>query len=466
MLNMRPKVTVYITCHNYARFVKDAVESIKAQLLDDWELLIIDDGSQDNSREVIEELANLLGERVKTFFNESPQGLPFCANLAIDEAKGEYLIRLDADDYLDEAALLTMAAYLDKHQDIALVFPNYVYVDEDGTYLGVEQRKRIGEEAKVLDLPAHGACTMVRKRVLKAVGGYSREYNAQDGHEIWLNICNRYRVGNITTPLFFYRQHGASLTQNQQRVLSARQNIKRGAAKKFEGEVSVRVVGVIPAKNTYKDMPNVCLEPIAGKPLIDYTIEEALSSGSLDHVFVTSDDSKVIEHCQKNYPEVLTNLRSLELSHRYTKHIEVMNDAIEHLEAEMEIYPDIITVLNVHTPLRFANDIDEAVDTLLLYNVDSITSVYEDYDLHFLHGENGLEPLNRGALNQLRLEREALYVDNGAIKALWRDVLSGPNLFGQKFGHIVMPQERSILYSDSFTKRIIESCLSDMNAGV
>ena len=53
------------------------------------------------------------------------------------------------------------------------------------------------------------------KRILKSVGGYSTEFKAQDGHEIWLNICNRYNVANLNTPLFYYRKHDFSITQNK-----------------------------------------------------------------------------------------------------------------------------------------------------------------------------------------------------------------------------------------------------------
>ena len=124
-------------------------------------------------------------------------------------------MRLDADDFLDENALLILAGYLDRHPDIALVFPNYIYVDKRGQCLGVEQRKRIGSESQVLDLPAHGACTLVRKRVLKSVGGYNENFDRQDGYDLWLKVINRYRVANVETPLFYYRQHDESLTRNE-----------------------------------------------------------------------------------------------------------------------------------------------------------------------------------------------------------------------------------------------------------
>lgn len=455
---MAPKVTVYITCHNYGRFVAQAIESVYSQIYGDWELLIIDDGSIDDSVSIIQALAARQAGKVRVYLNPESKGLPHCANLAIEEARGAYLIRLDADDYFDESALLTMAIFLDQNPEVALVYPNYVYVAEDGGYLGIEHRKKVGIETKVLDLPAHGACTMVRRRVLKSVGGYSGEHKAQDGHQIWLKILNRYRIANVATPLFFYRQHGSSLTADKSRLLNARREIKRAIASRHEGDIKVRVGGIIPAKNIGSHIPNICLAPIAGKPLIDYAIEAALDSKALDYVFVTSDDVNVLKHCEK-FPGVITNLRPMDLSERNVKLIEVMRDAVAHLEGDHRIYLDVLAVLNVHTPLRNAGDIDEAVDSLLLYNVDSVASVYEDHDLHFQHGEHGLEPLNRGAMNQLTLEREALYVDNSAVRVLWRDVLTTDSLFGQTVGHIVMPMERSARIDGYPSRFIVEKLI-------
>lgn len=457
---MPVKVSVYLTCHNYGRFVAEAIDSVYDQLFDDWELLIINDGSSDDSKEVIDAKAQERPDRVRIFHNTEPEGLANCANLAIDQAQGQYIIRLDADDYFDESALLTMATFLDRNPNVALVYPNYQYVDEDGNFLGVEQRKRVGTESKVLDLPAHGACTMARKRVLKSVGGYSTDYRAQDGHQIWLKILNRYQVANVSTSLFYYRQHSVSMTRDMDRVLQARRAIKRDLANREGGDVRIKSLGIIPAKNTYREINDVCLQKIAGKALIDYTLDAAFESGALDWVLVASDDQRVLDHCAERHANVLGYLRPIELSHSHVRLAEVVTDAVEHMEKAHQHFPDAMAVLNVHTPLRTHADINEAIDTLQLYNVDSVTSVYEDLDLHFHHGEYGLEPLNYGALDQIQLEREALYVDNNAIKVIWRDVLSQKNLFGQRFGHIVMPIERSLtLYGESNRWMIEESLI-------
>ena len=456
---MRPKVTVYITCYNYGRFVEQAIESVFSQIFENWELIIIDDASKDNSQKIISNLHYVQDKRVTTFFHSKQRGLPFCANLAIKEAKGEYIIRLDADDYFDQSALLSMTTFLDKNPEIALVFPNYILIDEDGTYLGVEHRKRLGTESKLLDLPAHGACTMVRKRVIKSIGGYSSSYDAQDGHQVWLKILKRYKVADITTPLFFYRQHNLSMSRNLNKLYKARKKIKSDIASGDSGSLRLSASCIIPAKNTYEDSPNICLEHVAGKPLIDYADEAALDSNHIDYIQITSDDQKVLDYCLKSFPKVLTNLRPKELSYKHVKLISVMRDATFQLEEEHSIYTDIVAVLNIHNPFIEGSDIDEAIDTLRLYDVDSVTSVYEDFDLHFVHGKLGLEPINKGAMNQLRLEREALYVDNNAIKIFWRDVLSGDNLFGKTLGHIVMPFHKSWLVGENENYWIIEKLI-------
>ena len=385
--------------------------------------------------------------------------LAYCANIALKHAKGEYIIRLDADDYLDEAALLVMAKYLDANQDIALVYPNYYYVNEEGNFLGLERRKIIGKEVEVLDLPAHGACTMVRKRILKSIGGYSTEFKAQDGHEIWLNICNRYKVSNINTPLFYYRRHNLSITQDDSLLLDARKKIKRNIVK----NKNFKSIAIIQAKNTYEDNPDICFEKIGKKPLIYYSIIECIKASTITDILVTTDDMEVIKYCNKNFPKIMTNFRPKKLSHYSTKYAEVTKAAIDFLEQEKSYHPDIISVINLHTPLRSFRDIDESVDTLILQDVDTVISVYEDYDLHFLHGSKGLEPLNKGALNEIRLEREALYVDNHAVKTLWRDTLENNSLIGNKIGHIVMPYERSINFANNFYKNIIKNKLFNVS---
>jgi CMP-N-acetylneuraminic acid synthetase len=445
MTSIQPRATVYVPSHDYGRFLQEALDSIGAQTFTAWEAIVIDDGSTDETAAVAEAFRARFADRVRVVRHETRRGLHACANAAFALARGEYVMRLDADDILDENALLVLVSYLDQRRDVDLVYPNYHYIDEQGRHLGFENRKKVGREARLLDLPAHGACTLVRKRVLKAVGGFSETATAQDGYELWLNVLQRHQaqVGNVETPLFSYRQHGASLSRDRDRILAARRQVKRDAVGRNEGPLRPRVAAIIAAKNTDAKAAGIVLESCAGRPLLEHTVQGALDAGVFDHVLVTTDDERVVEYCRR-WPSVLAELRPLELSLPGVRIAAIIDHAVNHLERAHQIYPDIVVQLSVLTPMRRPEHVREALDTLLAYDCDCVVSVYEDFDLHFIHGAHGLEPLNPGVIRQLQLEREALYVDNMAIHALWRDVVRPDDIYGRLVGHIVMPWRDSV----------------------
>jgi CMP-N-acetylneuraminic acid synthetase len=439
MSAVKPRVTVYIPCRDYGRFLREAIESVLTQSYDAWELIVIDEASSDGALEIAQEFAGAHPERITLVTHETPRGLQASANEALVAAKGRYIMRLDADDYLDESALLVMANYLDDHPAVALVYPNFIFVDEEGRVLGVESRKRVGDEAKLLDLPAHGACTMVRKKVLKSVGGYDESHDRQDGYDLWLKVVHRHPVANIATPLFSYRQHSSSLSTDEESLLATRAKIYRSSVERNGGVVRPKVVAVVRAKNSYPHMPNIVLQPLAGRPLLDYTLDAALAVDGVDDIIVTTDDAAVVEYTKQHFPDIGAHLRPEGLSAQRVSEAQVLKEAVERLE-ETGCYPDIAMSLNVHCPLRSAEHIQKAIDTLLLYDVDRAVSVYEDYQLHFVHAGHGLEPLNPAMHQQIRVEREALFAGNGAISVYWREALADDDVPASKVGHLVMPR--------------------------
>ena len=116
------KVTVYITSHNYGKYLQDAIESVLRQTIDCWELLLFNDDSTDNTQSIIDLYKG--DERIR-IFNTDGIGLSRVANLALEYSGGEYIIRLDADDVFDENILLVLSNCLDRDSDVALVFPDY-----------------------------------------------------------------------------------------------------------------------------------------------------------------------------------------------------------------------------------------------------------------------------------------------------------------------------------------------------
>ena len=123
---MSPLISVYITNYNYARFLKKAIDSVLSQSFHDFELLIIDDGSTDDSKNIIEGYAS--NPKIKIIYQHN-KGLNVTNNIAIRAASGKYIIRLDADDYFVSNALEQMSGKLEANPELGMVFPNYYYID-------------------------------------------------------------------------------------------------------------------------------------------------------------------------------------------------------------------------------------------------------------------------------------------------------------------------------------------------
>jgi glycosyltransferase involved in cell wall biosynthesis len=224
-----PRISVYVPSHNYGRFLADAIESVLRQSVDDWELIVVDDGSTDETPDVV----NLYRGHPKISVHRTEGiGLPAVCNYALARAKGKYVIRLDGDDVFDENILLVLGNMLDRDPQLALAFPDYFLVDHFGEVFAQERRERLYSTNHMLDLPPNGACTLVRADVLKEVGGYREDLGAQDGFDLWTKVTNKYKSANINLPLFYYRRHGTNLTTNTQRILSARQRINRTRRRK------------------------------------------------------------------------------------------------------------------------------------------------------------------------------------------------------------------------------------------
>ena len=110
MNNKIPKVTIYMPNYNYGKYLEEAVDSVKNQVFKDWELIVIDDGSTDDSVDVLKKFAN---EEKITVIHQKNKGLNVTNNVAIRLSRGKYIVRLDADDFIDESFLLVLSSILD-----------------------------------------------------------------------------------------------------------------------------------------------------------------------------------------------------------------------------------------------------------------------------------------------------------------------------------------------------------------
>jgi len=433
-------VSVYITNFNYGKYIRQAVNSVLQQSLQDFEIIIIDDGSTDDSREIIHEFRDY--PQIKTIFQKN-KGLNVTNNIALRVARGKYIMRLDADDFLDTNALLVMSNALEKDSELGLVFPNYYLTDADGRVDSVHQRHDF-EQVSLMDQAAHGACTMIRTKFLKELGGYSENYQCQDGYELWVKFTAKHPVMNVPTPLFYYRQHGSNLTKNENRILSTRASINQEYVK--EHDHRQHALAIIPIRDSGTTNNRLALTKLEEKTLLEYKINAALKAENIQRVAVTSPDSNIQNFIKEKYddnPKVLFIPRPKEQAQLNVGLIDtvshLLNDA--HLT---EIQVSSFVILAIEYPFVTATTIDDAVNTLFLFKSDSLISVRPDSSLFFQHHGHGMHPI----LNQekfTKLEREALYKYTGGISVTRTEVFQKKNeIITGTVGHIIVDQKASL----------------------
>ena len=206
------------------------------------------------------------------------------------------------------------------------------------------------------------------------------------------------------------------------------------------------IIAIIPARGGSKGIPRKNIQKLGGKPLISYTIEEALKSKFLDHVFVSTEDPEIAKVSREYGAQVID--RPPSLANDTSKTVDVILHAIESLVQE-GIHPQIIVLLQPTSPLRNVDDIDTAIELFLNNECDSVISVCEpDHSPFWCFTFKGkyLQPLlNQEHKSTRRQDLPKVVMPNGAI------YISSPESiarFGGFYGdHVLphcMPPERSI----------------------
>lgn len=453
----KPLVTIYVPCRNYARFLTQCVESVLEQLYTEWELILVDEASDDDTASVAEHLRLRRPDRITVVRNPQPVGLQKLANRVLGMVNGKYMMRLDADDWLDEGALLLMVSKLEATPGVGLVYGNYFYTTAEGEVLGMERRHRLGAEDRVGHLPPHGACTMFRTRALKAVGGYSEDIDAQDGWELWFKLANRVGAASLDVPVFYYRQHDTSLSRDHQRLLTARSRIFARIGNGLEGGYKPTCAAVIPVRESYPGFEGVPYREYEGRTLLERAILSASEASVVTQVIVSSQSQRVLDfaarlEAEKKVPAHARVLR--EDQGIRTNQLPIRQIMLHAGEFHVELTglkPDIVTFLSIHAPRRRAEHLEKAINVLRITESDSVVSVQEEREPVFSHGVDGLRLLNPGRFQDLTFDRERLYSFNGAILASWWEVLQEGSFLGEKVAYIEMSPQDSLQVKDAKT---------------
>jgi glycosyltransferase involved in cell wall biosynthesis len=225
--NNMPKVTVVTPNFNYARFLPQRLESILAQTYHDFELIIIDNASTDNSREVIESYAK--EPRVSAFFNAQNNGSTFKQwHLGLSRAKGEYIWFAESDDYADHSLLETLVDRLDRNPNVGLAYCQSWAVDEQSAILcnmidklerlpfGTSRwrsdflnsgRDECGNYLYWTNTIPNASAVLLRRNILERAGGPPLDMLLAGDWVTYINMLAISDVAFVSTPLNYFRHH-------------------------------------------------------------------------------------------------------------------------------------------------------------------------------------------------------------------------------------------------------------------
>ncbi|QWD91096.1 glycosyltransferase [Polynucleobacter sp. MWH-Braz-FAM2G] len=211
-----PRISVLLPVYNGASFLAASIESILSQSFEDFELLILNDGSTDDSAAIARTYAD---ERIR-YFEHPNMGLAATLNKGAYIARGEFLFRQDQDDLSYPERFALQVAYLDKHPDVAVLGTwARIFVDGDSAVTYRYHRHPTTHVAiafnSIFDSTFVHSSVAMRRSAFEAIGGYSCDPLRQppEDFELWSRMCRQYRVANLDKVLIDYREVTSSMSR-------------------------------------------------------------------------------------------------------------------------------------------------------------------------------------------------------------------------------------------------------------
>lgn len=411
-MKKKPLVSVYILNYNYGKYLCQCLESVLAQTYQNIEVIYIDDGSSDNSKDLIRNYKNK--NKIKVIEQENI-GFINSIKKAISLCSGKYIIRVDADDWINSEMIEKLVNKINEDEKVKLVFPDYYEVNEKGDIIHEIRRHKFTDEIFLLDQPAHGACTLICKDAFYEVGGYTDGIICQDGVDVWLKIIKKYKVKNISEPLFYYRKHGKSLSDNSEKILDNRVKIFESHYKKETSSIPQKNICVIFARSEIYDNVEFLLKPFLNTNLLSICLNNAFSQKIFHEIHLSTDSEELAKYAITHFPDVCIHKRNSSQTAYFTS----LYDSL--IDFKQTVKCDNIITLMPHYPFLNAKYLSYIVYYKTFFNVPEVISTYEDASVSYLHDGNSLNPVSN---SEIRNERDKIYLRRGVLNLYDYDLLS------------------------------------------
>ncbi len=208
-------VSVVMPVFNGAQYLKDAIYSIQQQTYSHWELIVVDDGSKDETKNILHSLAQY-DQRMRLYGHDSNRGLPASLNTGLQHARGEWIARMDSDDLAAPERFETQIDFLIKNPEYGLAGSQGWLIDERG---GKQQESKFPTEHQACidaivkgESPFFHSSWMLTYRCFEKVGFYNSWLFSGEDKDYWLRVSEQCKVGNLNQNLLQYRIHNAAFT--------------------------------------------------------------------------------------------------------------------------------------------------------------------------------------------------------------------------------------------------------------
>ena len=207
---MKTIVSIIITNFNRCKFLDRAIRSCFDQSISreiETEVIVVDDGSTDDSLKVL----SMFDNNIKLIKHKKNLGVAAASNTGVNSSKGDFLLRLDSDDFLSKYSIQILSQILIENEEYGFVYSDHYRVDEKGFK---EQKKKLTSNE---DLFEHGAGVLFRKQVFNEIGFYNESLKNCEDYDFLVRVISKFKGFRVPIPLYRYYIHGDNLSLNEDR---------------------------------------------------------------------------------------------------------------------------------------------------------------------------------------------------------------------------------------------------------
>lgn len=202
------RASIIVTSYNYGSYIERCLRSCLSQnfATGEYEVIVVDDASTDGTPQILEKFKDEPNLRV--ILNEKNVGVAEASNIGVRASRGQFFVRVDADDYVNKDLLFFLTRYLSENHDAFCVSCDYFLVDEFGNKL----------ERKYAQKDPVSCGIMYRTDLISQLGLYNGEFRHREEEELRARLSEYYAIHHLRIPLYRYRMHKSNKTKNKEEM--------------------------------------------------------------------------------------------------------------------------------------------------------------------------------------------------------------------------------------------------------